>query len=343
MMYKAYLLLLSLLLVNCGDAPKDNAGKATAPIAVAPVEAGAVTEPVAIVPIFDADSAFSFVERQVAFGFRVPGTVTHRKCGDYLVAKLRSYGAEVIEQAVDLKAYNGDAFRARNIIAQFQPHKQERVMLCAHWDTRPWADSDPDKSNHYKPILGANDGGSGVGVLLEVARQLSMNPTGVGVDIILFDAEDYGLHENDVERYSANRHSWALGSQYWSYFPHVAGYSPRYGILLDIVGAPGSVFHQEYYSMYFAPDIVRKVWRWARKAGYQAYFVNEEGGAVTDDHFYVNSTAGIPCVDIINYDPESPNGFGAHHHTVKDNMDWIDAATLKAVGQTVLTVIYNEK
>ena len=344
MVYKVYMLLVALLLVSCSGAPKSNAvAKEPAAGAVSHSNAAAVVEPAAIVPIFDADSAYSFVARQVAFGPRVPGTATHRKCGDYLVETLRSYGADVITQDVDLKAYNGDAFKARNIIAQFQPGKEERVMLCAHWDTRPWADSDPDESNHYKPILGANDGGSGVGVLLEVARQLSMNPTAVGVDIILFDAEDYGLHENDVEKYSSLRHTWALGSQYWSYFPHAADYSPRYGILLDIVGAPGSAFHQEYYSLYFAPSVVRKVWKWAQKAGYSRYFIEEEGGAITDDHYYVNITAGIPCIDIINYDPESPNGFGPHHHTVKDDMEWIDAATLKAVGQTVLTVIYNEK
>ena len=343
MMYKIYALLVALLFANCGGAPKESAVEKHQSVGTAMQSAQETVEPVAIVPIFDADSAYGFVERQVAFGPRVPGTVTHRKCGDWLVDKLRSYGAEVLTQNVDLKAYNGDILKARNIIAQFQPEKQERIMLCAHWDTRPWADSDPDKANHYKPIPGANDGGSGVGVLLEIARQLSMTPTTVGVDIILFDAEDYGLHDNDVSRYASNRHSWALGSQYWSYFPHVAGYSPRYGILLDIVGAPNSVFCQESYSLHFAAGVVRKVWQWAAKAGYSTYFSNEEGGAITDDHLYVNSTAGIPCIDIINYDPESPNGFGPYHHTMKDDMDWIDAETLKAVGQTVLTAIYNEK
>lgn len=343
-MYKVYMLLMALLLVNCGGASENKVVASESQVA-AVVQNDAVknVEPVAIVPIFDADSAYSFVARQVAFGPRVPGTATHRKCGNYLVDKLRSYGADVLTQDVDLKAYNGDTFQARNIIAQFQPENPERVMLCAHWDTRPWADSDPDKANHYKPIPGANDGGSGVGVLLEVARQLSMIPTKVGVDIILFDAEDYGLHENDIEKYSSIRHSWALGSQFWSYFPHTSGYSPRYGILLDIVGAPGSKFLQEYYSLQFAPGVVEKVWQWAKKAGYPEYFIAEEGGAITDDHLYVNATAGIPCIDIINYDPESPNGFGPYHHTMKDDMEWIDVATLKAVGQTVLTVIYNEK
>lgn len=344
MMYRVYILFVALLFVNCSNnAGNNKTQKEVSVEKVTQEPAACVVEPMAIIPIFDADSAYAFVARQVAFGPRVPGTATHRKCGNYLVEKLRSYGADVITQNADLKAYNGDVLKACNIIAQFQPEKEERVMLCAHWDTRPWADSDPERSNHYKPIPGANDGGSGVGVLLEVARQLSMNPCAVGVDIILFDAEDYGLHENDVEKYYSNRHSWALGSQYWSCFPHTAGYCPRYGILLDIVGAPNSIFHHEYYSMYYAANVVRKVWQWAEKTGYSAYFVNEEGGAITDDHVYVNSTAGIPCIDIINYDPESPNGFGPYHHTMKDNMDWIDTNTLKAVGQTVLTVIYNEK
>ena len=346
MLRKLYLLIIASVLVGCGGSSNGD-GNAKAAGAAAngagQSESPTSVEPAVIVPIFDADSAYSFVERQVAFGPRVPGTATHRKCGDYLVAKLRNYGADVITQDMELEAYNGDKFKARNIIARFQPEKEERVMLCAHWDTRPWADSDPDKANHYKPLPGANDGGSGVGVLLEIARQLSSVPTKVGVDIILFDAEDYGLHENDADKYASNGNSWALGSQYWSRRPHILGYKPQYGILLDIVGAPGSVFKHEYFSKQYASNVIRKVWRWAASAGYSDYFVNADGGAITDDHYYVNKFAGIPCINIINHDPESPNGFGPYHHTMKDDMDWIDTATLKAVGQTVLTVIYNEK
>jgi hypothetical protein len=295
------------------------------------------------VPQFDADSAYSFIERQVAFGPRVPGTVTHAECGNYLVDKLRSYGAEVVTQDVDLTAYNGDVLKARNIIASFQPEKKQRVMLCAHWDTRPWADSDPDPANHYKPIPGANDGGSGVGVLLEIARQLASVPTNIGVDIILFDAEDYGRHENDEYRGWGRENSWALGSQYWSRFPHKENYNARYGILLDLVGAPASTFYREGISDHYASNIVDKVWAQAAKEGYSAFFINREGGMVTDDHLYVNDFMGLPCIDIINCDLNSSNGFGPYHHTVKDDMDWIDAATLKAVGQTVMAVIYNEK
>jgi hypothetical protein len=331
-MIKAFPILLgiaALAVTACNGGTEKQASQPAEPTAAA-----------VVVPAFNADSAYSFVKAQVDFGPRVPNSKEHRACGDYLAAKLKEYGAEVINQEAELVAYDGTRLNARNIIAQFQPEKKGRIMLCAHWDSRPWADSDPDASKHRTPILGANDGASGVGVLMEIARALSTTPTELGIDIILFDAEDYGTHAAET---STMENSWALGSQLWSRLPHNPNYNARYGILLDIVGAPGSVFNHEYYSTYFAPGVVRNVWEWAHKAGYSDYFVNEEGGAITDDHFYVNTTAGIPCIDIINCDPESPNGFGPYHHTMKDDMDWIDATTLKAVGQTVLTVIYNEK
>ena len=332
-----YLLFTSLLFVGCGASSGKQQVVKT--VEKTPV----VVEPAVVVPIFDADSAYSFIETQVNFGPRVPSTTSHRQCGDYLISKFESYGATVVTQEMELRAYNGDLLKARNIIAQFNPENANRIMLCAHWDTRPWADTDPDEANHYKPLPGANDGGSGVGVLLEIARHLDTIPNELGVDIILFDAEDYGLHENDSPLWKKHRHSWALGSQYWSIHPHRAGYNARYGILLDIVGAPNSKFLYEGYSTRFAEDIVYKVWQHADKLGYKNYFVQEDGGFITDDHYYVNSILGVPCIDIINCDPESPNGFGPYHHTMKDDMQWIDKATLKAVGQTVLTVIYNEK
>lgn len=339
MMNRVYLLFISLLLVCCGA----SSGKQQSARTAEPQKTSSVVEPAVIVPIFDADSAYSFIEAQVKFGPRVPSTPSHRKCGDYLISKLKGYGATVVTQDVELRAYNGDVLEARNIIAQFKPEKSDRIMLCAHWDTRPWADTDPDKANHYKPLPGANDGGSGVGVLLEIARHLAMMPGDIGVDIILFDAEDYGLHENDSHLWQSHRHSWALGSQYWSINPHKSGYNARYGILLDIVGAPNSTFMYEGYSTRFADEIVYKVWQSAQKLGYGKYFLQQDGGMITDDHYYVNTILGLPCIDIINCDTDSPNGFGPYHHTMKDDMQWIDKETLKAVGQTVLTVIYNEK
>ena len=332
-----YLLFTSLLFVGCGASSGKQQVVKT--VEKTPV----VVEPAVVVPIFDADSAYSFIEAQVNFGPRVPSTTSHRQCGDYLISKFEGYGATVVTQDMELRAYNGDLLKARNIIAQFNPGNDNRIMLCAHWDTRPWADTDPDAANHYKPLPGANDGGSGVGVLLEIARHIGALPTNSGVDIILFDAEDYGLHENDSHLWKKHRHSWALGSQFWSINPHVPGYNARYGILLDIVGAPNSRFLYEGYSTRFAEDVVYKVWQHADKLGYKNYFVQEDGGFITDDHYYVNSILGVPCIDIINCDPESPNGFGPYHHTMKDDMQWIDKATLRAVGQTVLTVIYNEK
>ena len=325
-------LLLVLTVVACGGS-----AKSTAPT---PVQEQAAVQ----LPRFDADSAYAFVEAQVNFGPRVPNSDEHRACGDYLENKLKSYGAEVVNQNMELVAYDGTRLQARNIVAQFQPQKAKRVMLCAHWDSRPWADSDPDASKHRTAILGANDGASGVGVLLEISRLLAATPTEVGIDIIFFDAEDYGTHnaDDDPARETMD-HSWALGSQYWSRRPHTSGYNARYGILLDLVGAPGSTFYQEGFSLLYAGSLVEKIWNTAHKMGHAKYFVKEKGGYTTDDHYYVNAFMGMPCVDIINYDQDCENGFGKYHHTIKDDMGWIDRETLKAVGETVVAVIYNEK
>lgn len=339
-MYRSIVAVLSMLLVACGGTAQKSTDK-TAP--ERPAEK-VVVEMEAIVPVFDADSAYSFVEKQVAFGPRVPGSVAHKKCGDYLASVLRGYGANVIEQTWEATAYNGDKLPARNIIAEFAPEKSDRILLCAHWDSRPWADEDPDKRNHRTPILGANDGASGVGVLMEIARQISQAPTALGVDIILFDAEDYGLHNSDEwSEALPSTYTWALGSQYWGQMPHKFAYRARYGILLDIVGAPDAKFHREMFSMEIAPDVVDKVWSRAKKLGHGDVFINGDGGAITDDHLFVHAYAGVRCIDIIAYDAESDNGFGKYWHTVKDDMNWIDASTLRAVGETVMAVIYNEK
>ena len=259
-------------------------------------------------------------------------------CGDWLVAKLKSFGAEVTEQTATLKAYNGDKLPMRNIIGSFNTDTRKRVVLCAHWDSRPWADNDPDEKNHYTPIDGANDGASGVGVLLEIARQLQAHTPAIGIDIIFFDAEDYGVHSDDP--YYADE-SWCLGSTYWARHPHKTDYFARFGILLDMVGAPGTRFCQELNSRRYAGKIVDKVWQTAGAIGFGTYFPLARGGNVTDDHLPLNEIARIPTVDIISYDEE--HGFGEHWHTVKDDMSWIDAATLRAVGQTVLHVFYNER
>ena len=285
------------------------------------------------VPRFERDSAFAFVARQVAFGPRVPNTEAHRQCKEWLVGQFRSYGAEVIEQDFQVNAYTGVALNATNIIAQFNPQSRKRIMLAAHWDSRHVADSPLSRERQDEAILGADDGASGVAVLLEIARQLQANPIDMGVDLVLFDAEDYGETSGAEE-------TWGLGSQYWARQPHAR---PQYGILLDMVGAKGARFPKEQYSMYFAPKLVNKVWNLAERMGYGNYFVDAPGGGVTDDHYFVNTIAGIPMIDVINLPVNSENkGFGNHWHTHQDNLDVIDPRTLRAVGQVMLAVIYRE-
>jgi len=296
-----------------------------------------------ISPDFNADSAYYFVEKQVLFGPRVPNTSEHVACGDYLVEKLKQYGANVTEQKADLKAYNGTILKSRNIIGSFDTDKKDRILLFAHWDTRPFADHDPDEKNHRTPIDGANDGASGVGILLEIARIIQQQKPALGVDIIFFDAEDYGTPDFDRSFFTSSDNTWCLGSQYWSKNPHIPEYKARFGILLDMVGAYDATFYKEYFSTQYAGNIVEKVWSTARDLGYGKYFINKAGGGITDDHIPVNENLRIPSIDIIQLDADSETGFGTYWHTVKDRMDNISKETLKAVGQTVLEVVYKEK
>ncbi len=293
------------------------------------------------VPVFNADSAFGYVKAQADFGPRVPNTVAHKACGEYLAAKLEQFGARVYNQYADLVAYDGTLLKSRNIIGAYNPDSRRRVLLCAHWDSRPYADEDDDAGKRRTPIIGANDGASGVGVLLEVARRLQQQAPSVGIDIIFFDAEDYGIPTFYEGQYKAD--TWCLGSQYWGRVPHVANYNARYGILLDMVGGKNATFYQERFSRRTAGRQVKKIWDTARRLGFENFFPGEEGSEVTDDHLYVYNLRRIPCVDIINYNPGCDTGFGDFWHTTGDNMDVIDKSTLNAVGQTVLEVIYNEK
>ncbi len=290
-------------------------------------------------PDFNADSAYSYIETQASFGPRVPNTEAHKRCGDYLSAQLKQFGAKVYEQEAILTAYDGTKLQARNIIGSYDSDNKNRILLFAHWDSRPYADEDPDEANHHTPILGVDDGASGVGVLLEIARQLQQTPLTYGVDIIFFDAEDYGI-PTFVQDYKED--TWCLGSQYWSKNPHIKNYQAKYGILLDMVGSKGAVFYKEYFSMKYAAPIVEKIWNTATKLGYQNYFKMRQSGLIVDDHLYVNTIRRIPSANIVNTDPDSDNGFAHYWHTINDTMENIDKTTLQAVGQTVLEVIYAE-
>lgn len=288
-------------------------------------------------PQFNADSAYNFVETQVNFGPRVPGTSGHKKCAQWIVGQLNNFNADtIIEQPATLTAFNGDRLPIINIFAQYNKNATKRILLLAHWDTRPWADAETDPAKHNTPIPGANDGGSGVGVLLEIARNLSHKMPTIGVDLLFTDAEDYGDTGGDDN-------SWCLGTQYWiKNMPYDATNRPMYGILLDIVGGLDARFYREGFSDYLAPHIVNKVWATANAAAYSNIFINSPRGAVTDDHVYINNS-GIPCIDIIECANTATGSFPSTWHTLNDDMKSIDRNSLKAVGQTVLNTIYNEK
>jgi len=283
------------------------------------------------VPDFNADSAFLFVKKQVDFGPRVPNTPAHQKCAAWLVNEFKRYGFTVIEQKMQAPYYKGGTFNGVNIIAQYKPEAQKRICIAAHWDSRNEADKDTKDIN--KAIDGADDGASGVGILLEIARTLKNNPVDIGVDLICFDLEDNGDDQGAIE-------TWCLGSQYWSKNLHRPGYSPYYAILLDLVGAKGARFYKEGISREVAPKTVEKVWNMAHSLGYGEYFVNEDRPGITDDHLFVVRGAQIPMIDIISMPNDGEHVFGSHHHTHADNINIIDKNVLKAVGQTMTAVIF---
>lgn len=321
-----------MLLASCGEKPQPT-----------PTDGPKKT---VTVPNFNADSAYQFVAKQTEFGPRVPETDAHAACAEWLTAKLGEYADTVIVQDFRTKLFNGKGIDGQNIVGVFHPEAKKRIVLCAHWDSRPYADHDPDEANTHTPIDGANDGASGVGVLLECARLFKAQPLPekLGIDIVLFDLEDYGPHVDDAEKYyDDDLNYWALGSQYWAKHPHVYGYRAYYGILLDMVGGPNPNFPKEYYSQGYAATVSNKVWRKAFDLGYHSFFSNELGTAISDDHIPMNDIAGIPTIDIIDLQPESSNEcFPEVWHTLNDNLENIDRNTLGMVGNVLMHVLYEE-
>ena len=301
-----------------------------------PTDEGSTAEIKLISPNFDADSAYTYTKAQVDFGPRIPSTPAHEKTAAYLVAKLKSFGGEVFVQQAPAKTYDGKTHQLKNIIATFYPEKKQRVLITAHWDARPFSDEDPNMGMRDKQFDAANDGASGVAVILEMARQIQQKQPEVGVDFILWDLEDYGSANDET----AHEATWCLGSQHWSKNPPVKGYKPLYAINLDMVGGANAQFTQDEVSRKYAPSMVSKVWSIASEIGYGNYFINVTSGTLIDDHYWINQ-AGIPAIDIIHYSDAS--GFYSNWHTQLDNLNNIDRNTLKAVGQTVLETIYREK
>ncbi len=296
------------------------------------------------VPVFNSDTAYQHVATQVAFGPRNPNSSGHDQCKNWLIDKLNSYGAKVVTQDFEAQTYTGIKFQATNIIGQYNPENPKRILLAAHWDTRFIAEEDADSDRKDEPIPGADDGASGVGVLLEIARLLQENPIELGVDILLFDAEDQG------ERGSSNIESWCLGAQHWAKNPHARGGDAKYGILLDMVGGRNARFAVEDIRNTYEPihggklaALYIKVWKLAQAMGKGNYFSSNYVSAGTDDHYFVNTIRKIPMIDIINKPANSNTSFMSNWHTHQDDMEGIDKRTLRAVGQVVLAVVYKEE
>ena len=293
-------------------------------------------KPAVKIPAFNQDLAYGYIEKQLSFGPRNPGSPGHVACKDWFVEKFESQGATVIAQEFTANIYTGDSYPAWNIIAQFNPDHKRRVILSAHWDTRFIGEEDSNKSMRDKPIPGADDGGSGCGILVEIGRILQENPIDLGVDIILWDAEDQGKRGD--ENYTT---TWCLGSQYWSKNKHAKGYNARFGINLDMVGGKNPSFGKDLVSKRYAQQIQDKVWQLAQNMGYSDMFHNKETGLLTDDHLMVNQIAKIPMIDIINQ-PDTPKKFINEWHTHDDDIAAIDKRTLRVVGQVITAVIYKE-
>ena len=282
----------------------------------------------------------------MAFGPRVPNSKAHNDCAVWYIQHLRACGAVVELQRGQMPDYRGNMQQIFNIIAHFSTPataNRPRILLGAHYDTRPWCDEEEQYADRFYNVPGANDGASGVGVLLEVARQLGRHiadsTLSTPVDIILFDCEDMGTPRfyTGQER----EDTWCLGSQLWA--TNYAHTNPeeapvyRFGIVLDMIGAPDALFPRELYSSQYASNYQQQIWRAAQQLGYGAHFSDRQSYPITDDHYYVNYIAGIPCVDIIHYDVRNATGFPFWWHTRNDDMSNISKSTLQAVGEVVMS------
>ncbi len=311
------------LLASCKDKPEQKAAETTTAAPVQRINT----------PNFNADSTYADINAQVALGPRTPGSAAQKKCADWMQAKLKKVCDTVYRQETQVKGGDGKSLPCYNLIGSINPKAQRRILFLTHWDSRPWADQ--DTKDQDKPILAADDAASGVAMLLEVAKQvkgMGLAPD-LGIDILFTDVEDYGKSQ-------WGENSYCLGTQYWAKNPHVPGYKAEFGILLDMVGARNAQFPLEGFSAEYASAEQQMVWQAAGHAGFSSYFPYIQAGKITDDHVPVNEIIHIKTIDIINLDVNSPKVFAPHWHTHADNMDIIDKGTLKAVGQTLLQVIY---
>lgn len=290
-----------------------------------------------VIPLFNQDSAYAYTAEQLSFGYRHPGANGHEQCADYLARMMQRWCDTVIVQSFNTTLWDHRSVRGKNIIASLNIENDNRILLGAHWDSRQWADQDPEEANHRQPILGANDGASAVGTLMEMARIMSALRPDVGIDFVFFDLEDQGIPAFE-EGYEDN--SWCKGSQYWSQYPHRPYYRANYGILFDMIGVTNPRFTKEEVSRIYAPGVTNKLWNAASAMGYANIFVDVNTPAILDDHLYVNQILGIPMVDIVQNSVDC--SFYPYWHTVKDDLDAVSAESLAIVANVTMKVIYGD-
>jgi hypothetical protein len=280
---------------------------------------------------FDEDYSYQQILEYEKFGPKIPGSAAHTKTGDWIVQVMKQFGMDVLEQKTTVTGANGTKIPVRNIIARHLPNAKKRVLLSAHWDNRPFADQDP--KHKTKPVPGVNDGGSGVAVLMTIAKALHESQWNQGIDFAFWDAEDGGIHTNP--------RSYCLGSQYWAFHPVPDDYSADFGMNFDMVGRKGSVFPIEAYSWFRAPEIIKSLKNAAQKLGYQDYFPDYRIGPVVDDHYFVSEVLGFPMIDLIYMTEDGK--FSPEWHTVSDTSEWISRDVMKAVGQTTIQMLQDRQ
>jgi len=274
---------------------------------------------------FNGQTAFGYVQQQMTFGPRIPGTPAHRATGDWILAQLRTRADSVIVQEiphVTRGAGRGDTLRLRNFFARFQPAATERVLFLAHWDTRPHADQSQNLGQQRLPVPGANDGASGVAVLLGVADALKQRAPALGVDLLFVDGEDFGNFADSTDVLIGSR--WFVAHQ-------PPGYQPLYAVLFDMVGDKDLQIYQEGNSLAVAPEVVQRVWRTAADLGYERVFVSSARHTLTDDHVSFQR-AGIHAIDVVDFDYP-------FWHTTEDTIDKVSAASLQIVGDVAVALV----
>jgi hypothetical protein len=271
---------------------------------------------------FDGERAFSYLQQQVAFGPRIPGTTAHERTADWILAHLRGTADTVIVQAFTHVNRHGDTLHLRNFIGRFRPSQTDRVLYLAHWDTRPHADQSANLAAQRMPVPGANDGASGVAVLLGVADALKAKPPALGVDLLFVDGEDYGdfADSNDV----------LIGSRYFAAHQPL-GYPPLFAVLFDMVGDKDLGIYYEGNSETGAPEVVDRVWRTAHDLGYDRYFLRGIKHTLIDDHVSLQKV-GIHAIDVVDFDYPS-------WHTTEDTIDKVSGASLQIVGDVAVAVV----